>query len=95
MDIPELDPFILPLITLIMYALTMEGLTLFIGILKNMGIQAYNLGLGPDSHMEVLKSSSIDKNALIVDIYGGADARLIKEMGSSWYKNLKAQKKFS
>jgi hypothetical protein len=61
-----------------------------IGILKNMGIQAYNLGLGPDSHMEVLKSSSIDKNALIVDIYGGADAGLIKGMGSSWYKNLKA-----
>jgi Bacterial Ig-like domain/Pseudomurein-binding repeat len=64
-----------------------------VGILKTMGIQAYNMGLGPNSHMNVLESSSVDKNALIVDIYCGADAGLIKEMGSSFYKNLKGTKK--
>jgi hypothetical protein len=62
-------------------------------ILKNMGIHAYNLGLGPNSHMTALTSSSVSKNALIVDIYGGADAGIIKEMGTTWYKNLKGNKK--
>lgn len=62
-------------------------------ILKNMGIPAYNMGLGPDSHMAALTSNSVSKNALIVDIYGGADAGVIDEMGSTWYKNLKGNKK--
>ena len=62
-------------------------------VLKNMGIPAYNMGLGPNSHMNVLTSSSVNKNALIVDIYGGADAGLIKEMGTTWFKNLKGTKK--
>ena len=64
-----------------------------VDVLRNMGIHAYNMGLGPNSHMTVLKSSSVSKNALIVDIYGGADAGLIKEMGSTWYKDLKGTKK--
>jgi hypothetical protein len=64
-----------------------------IQILKNMGIHAYNMGLGPDSHMTALTPSSVSKNALIVNIYGGADAGIIKEMGSTWYKNLKGTKK--
>ena len=29
---------------------------------------------------------------LIVDIYGGVDAGILKEMGSSWYKTLKGAK---
>ena len=62
-------------------------------ILRNMGVHAYNLGLGPNSHMTALTSSTVNKNALIVDIYGGADAGLIKEMGTTWYKNLKGTKK--
>ena len=64
-----------------------------VDVLKNMGIHAYNLGLGPNSHMAALTSSSVNKNALIVDIYGGADAGLINEMGTTWYKNLKGTKK--
>ena len=64
-----------------------------VDILKNMGIPAYNMGLGPNSHMTVLTSSSVSKNALIVDIYGGADAGLLDEMGTTWYKDLKGTKK--
>jgi hypothetical protein len=64
-----------------------------VDVLNNMGIPAYNMGLGPNSHMNVLTSSSVNKNALIVNIYGGADAGLINEMGTTWFKNLKATKK--
>ncbi len=70
-----------------------DRINAIVDILKNMGIHAYNMGLGPNSHMAVLTSSSVSKNALIVDIYGGADAGLIKEMGSTWYKDLKGTKK--
>ena len=73
--------------------LTMDRINAIVDILKNMGIPAYNMGLGPNSHMAVLTSSSVSKNALIVDIYGGADAGLIDEMGSTWYKDLKGTKK--
>jgi hypothetical protein len=64
-----------------------------VGLLNNMGILAYNMGLGPNSHLTALKSGSVDKNALIVNIYGGADAGLINEMGTSWYKIIKGTKK--
>ena len=60
--------------------------------LRALGIRAYGAGLGPNTHITALKSS-IPKNALVVDIYGGADAGLIKEMASSWYKSLKGAKK--
>ena len=62
-------------------------------VLRSMGINAYNMGLGPNTHIKVLQSSSVACNALIVDIYGGADAGVIYEMGSTWYKSLKGDKK--
>jgi hypothetical protein len=60
--------------------------------LKALGINAHALGLGPNTHIDALKSN-IPKNALVVDIYGGADAGLIYEMATSWYKSLKGSKK--
>ncbi len=60
--------------------------------LKALGIKATALGLGPNTHITALKAN-IPKNALVVDIYGGADAGLIYEMASSWYKSLKGSKK--
>ena len=60
-----------------------------ISILKTMGITAYNMGLGPNTHIDVLESSKVPMNALVVDIYGGADAGLINEMGSAYYKSIK------
>jgi hypothetical protein len=60
--------------------------------LRAKGLRAYALGLGPNTHITALQAN-IPKNALIVDIYGGADAGLIYEMGSSWYKSLKGTKK--
>ena len=61
--------------------------------LRILGINAYNMGLGPNTHISVLQSSQVSKNALVVDIYGGADAGLIYEMGSSWYRSIKGSKK--
>jgi hypothetical protein len=60
--------------------------------LRTMGINAYNMGLGPNTHITALQSGQVPKNALVVDIYGGADAGLIYEMGSSWYKSIKGAK---
>jgi hypothetical protein len=57
--------------------------------LRTLGLTAYNMGLGPNKHDTVLTSGKLPSNAVIVDIYGGADAGLIKEMGSAWYKSLK------
>lgn len=64
-----------------------------VSVLRSMGVNAYNMGLGPNTHIKVLQNTSVSKNALIVDIYGGADAGVIYEMGSSWYKLLKGNKK--
>jgi len=58
--------------------------------LAALGLYAVNWGLGPNTHIQVLESSKVPKNALVVDIYGGADAGLIYEMGTSWYKSIKA-----
>ncbi|WP_048190927.1 Ig-like domain-containing protein [Methanobacterium sp. SMA-27] len=58
--------------------------------LKAMGIKAYNMGLGPNYHVSVLQSSRVPKNALVIDIYGGACAGTLKEMGSKWYKSIKS-----
>ncbi len=57
--------------------------------LKTLGLTAYNMGLGPNKHDAVLTSGKLPSNAVIVDIYGGVDAGLIKEMGSAWYKAIK------
>jgi hypothetical protein len=61
--------------------------------LRALGINAHNMGLGPNTHITALQSSQVPNNALVVDIYGGADAGLIKEMGSSWYLSIKGTKK--
>ena len=57
--------------------------------LKALGIKAYNSGVGPNYHISVLESSKVPKNALVIDIYGGACAGTLKEMGSKWYKTIK------
>ena len=60
--------------------------------LKAMGIKAYNMGIGPNTHVKVLQNTSVPQNALIVDIYGGADAGTLLEMGQSWYKKIKGSR---
>ena len=60
--------------------------------LKALGLTAYNMGLGPNQHDSILTNAKVASNAVIVDIYGGADAGLIKEMGSAWYKAEKGAK---
>ncbi|MDD3984722.1 MAG: hypothetical protein PHY59_02270 [Methanobacterium sp.] len=47
------------------------------------------MGVGLNNHVKVLQSSRVPKNALIVNIYGGACAGTLKEMGGSWYKAVK------
>jgi hypothetical protein len=59
--------------------------------LRSLGINAFNMGLGPNTHIQVLKAQ-IPNNALIVDIYGGACAGTLYEMGTSWYKSLRGTK---
>ncbi len=61
--------------------------------LKALGINAINAGLGTNTHYSVLQNSSVPANALIVDIYGGADAGVIYEMGQSYYKKLVGNRK--
>ncbi len=61
--------------------------------LRALGLYAVNWGLGPNSHVAVLGQTNIPKNALVVDIYGGACAGTLYEMGLDWYKNLRASKK--
>ncbi len=61
--------------------------------LKALGLTVINWGLGPNTHYSVLQSSSVPANALIVDIYGGADAGVIYEMGQSYYKKLVGSRK--
>ncbi|MGB9978055.1 pseudomurein-binding repeat-containing protein [Methanobacterium sp.] len=61
--------------------------------LKALGLKAYNAGLGANTHYSVLQNSSVPANALIVDIYGGADAGVIYEMGQSYYKKLVGSRK--
>lgn len=64
-----------------------------ISALAKLGIKAYNYGIGPQTHLTVLSNSNVPKNALIVEIAGGADAGAIYEKESTWYKNLLGTKK--
>lgn len=61
--------------------------------LVSLGIYAKNWGLGPNTHVQVLQSSHVPKDALIVDIYGGACAGTLYEMGSSWYMGIEGDRK--
>jgi hypothetical protein len=61
--------------------------------LKKLGINAFNMGLGPNTHINVLKSTTVPQNALVIDIFGGADAGTIYEMGKSWYKSIRGTRK--
>jgi hypothetical protein len=61
--------------------------------LKTLGITAYNMGLGPNTHIKVLQSTQVPKNAVIINIFGGADAGTLNEMGQNWYKNLRGTRK--
>ena len=57
--------------------------------LATLGVYAVNWGLGPNMHITVLQSSQVPQNAVVVDIYGGACAGTIYEMGTAWYKTIK------
>ncbi|HEY0196192.1 MAG TPA: hypothetical protein VGC02_01335 [Methanobacterium sp.] len=59
-----------------------------VSALSNLGVKAYNYGVGPQAHLTVLSNKNVPKNALIVEIFGGADAGVIYEKGTTWYKNL-------
>ena len=57
--------------------------------LNALGISATNWGVGPNDHITVLQSSSVPKNALVVNLYNGACAGTLYEMGGKWYKSIK------
>ena len=71
----------------------MNRINAIVSGLKALGINAYNAGLGANTHYSVLQNSSVPANALIVDVYGGADAGVIYEMGQSYYKKLVGTRK--
>ena len=64
-----------------------------VNALKALGLTAVNWGLGPNSHYSVLQNSTVPANALIIDIYGGACAGTIYEMGQNYYKALVGARK--
>ncbi|HOI71787.1 MAG TPA: pseudomurein-binding repeat-containing protein [Methanobacterium sp.] len=62
--------------------------------LKNLGLQAYNLGVGPDKftgNQKIL--TQIPLNTLVVQINGGACAGTIYEAGTEWYKSIMGNRK--
>ena len=61
--------------------------------LKLLGVPAYSAGIGPSASINVLENNTIPKNALVVDIVGGADAGCISEMTGKWYKSIKGERK--
>lgn len=60
--------------------------------LNKLGIKAYNMGLGPNTHIKVLQNATVPQNALVIDIFGGADAGTLYEMGQSWYKKIRGSR---
>ena len=67
-------------------------INLLVAELKKLGLKAYNMGVGTDN-IGILQSTKIPSNALIIQICGGACAGTIKEVGTTWYKNLVGTKK--
>jgi hypothetical protein len=62
-------------------------------ILTSKGLKCSYYGIGPNTHIQILQSSSTPSNCLVVDIYGGADSGLIYEMAGKWYKSIKGNRK--
>ena len=62
-------------------------------ILTSKGLKCSYYGIGPNTHIQILQSSSTPNNALAVDIVGGSDAGMILEMAGSWYKSIKQNRK--
>jgi len=61
--------------------------------LKKMGLYAVNYGIGPNKHYSVLKNIQVYKDALVVNIYGGACAGTIWEMTKPYYKKARGTRK--
>lgn len=61
--------------------------------LKAKGVYAVNYGVGPNEHSQVL-GDQLPSNALIVNIYGGACAGTLYEMGTPDYKEKRVLKKY-
>ena len=55
-----------------------------VSILRNAGVDAYGFGIGPDMQNAVLRNSSVEQGALVVDIYRGACAGTIHAMIGSY-----------
>jgi len=66
-------------------------INILVNELKTLGLKAYNMGVGTDN-IGILQNSKIPSNALIIQICGGACAGTIKEVGTTWYKNLVGSK---
>jgi Bacterial Ig-like domain len=66
-----------------------KRMTDIVALLRSWGVDAKVFGLGPNTHYSVLKASNVLQNALVVNIYGGACAATIYEMGQNYYKALK------
>lgn len=66
-------------------------INLIVTELKKLGLKACNMGVGTDN-IGILQNSKIPKNAMIIQICGGACAGTIKEVGTTWYKNLVGSK---
>lgn len=61
--------------------------------LSKYGVKAYNGGIGSNKHWNIVKNSSVPLNALVVEIFGGACAATIKDIGSTSYKYYQSTRK--
>lgn len=61
--------------------------------LKKYGVKAYNGGIGPNQHNNIVKNNTVPLNALIVEFFGGACAATIEDIGSQYYKNYQKTRK--
>ena len=62
-----------------------------VGYLANWGVNAVAWGRGPNTHCTVINNNSVPENVLVVDIFGGACAATIYEMGLNYYKSWKGK----
>ncbi|WP_321421574.1 hypothetical protein [uncultured Methanobacterium sp.] len=67
-------------------------LNAIVALLRSWGADANVFGVGPDTQNAVLRSSSVQDNALVVDIYGGACAGTIYAMAGSYYQGIKGSR---